>query len=80
MLVLSIFIWGYTYLSDTEAPKIPTNSKAPKNPTVFWLDSNISDRRKEKTFLVKIGLFGGLNSKKFYCIVWWNIFALKLNW
>ena len=34
---------GYSHLSDTEAPKIPTNSKAPKVPTVFWLGSNISD-------------------------------------
>ena len=27
---------GYSHLSDTEAPKIPTNSKAPKIPTIFF--------------------------------------------
>ena len=37
---------GYTHLSDTDAPIIPTNSKAPNIPTVFWLGSNISDSKK----------------------------------
>ena len=30
---------GYSHLSDTEAPIIPTNFKAPEIPTVFWLGS-----------------------------------------
>ena len=38
---------GYSYLSDTEAPIIPTNSKAPEIPTVIWLGSNHSDRNKD---------------------------------
>ena len=37
---------GYSHLSDTEVPKIPTNSKAPKIPTVFWPGSNISNSKK----------------------------------
>ena len=37
---------GYSYLSDTEAPIIPTNSKAPEVPTVFWLGSYLSDSKK----------------------------------
>ena len=37
---------GYSHLSDIEAPIIPTNSKAPEIPTVFWLGSCLSDSKK----------------------------------
>ena len=32
---LLVQLLGYSHLSDTEAPIIPTNSKAPEIPTVF---------------------------------------------
>ena len=37
---------GYSHLSDTEAPIIPSNSKAPEILTVFWLGSYLSDSQK----------------------------------
>ena len=37
---------GYSHFSNTEAPIIPTNSKAPEIPTVFWLGSHLSDSKK----------------------------------
>ena len=39
-------VTGYSHLSDTESPIIPTNSKAPEIPTVFWLGSYLSDSKK----------------------------------
>ena len=41
-----LFYEGYSHLSDTEAPIIPTDSKAPEIPTVFWLGSYLSDSKK----------------------------------
>ena len=39
-------VTGYSHLSDTEAPIIPTNCKAPEIPTFFWLGSYLSDSKK----------------------------------
>ena len=44
---------GYSHLSDTEAPIIPTNSMAPNIPTVFWLGSHLSDSKK-RTMIVTL--------------------------
>ena len=41
-----VYSWGYSHLSDTEAPIILANSKAPEIMTVFWLGSYLSDSKK----------------------------------
>ena len=44
---------GYSHLSDIDAPIVPTNSKAPGIPTVFWLGSHLSDSKKRTTIVIK---------------------------